>query len=288
MKHLTLAAALLLGTTTLTTAQDRADRSTWLYDHSETREGALGLDGIARVRILSHGDELQVHGLTHVDELSFVGTAWARRVQDLADVRISAYRTGNVLTLETHQPPSHQVDTRLTLRVELPDSLVVDIEDGPGSLNVKQVRRLQVDDGAGPLSIEGVAEDLVVEDGSGPVTLREIHGSVELTDGLGDLDVQDVGGDLELHDGQGAVRVADVDGHVNVQDGSGAIDVDRVHGNVRVRADGAGDIAVEHVRGNLVIEDDRSGRLTYGNVDGNLQLPGDHLELADAESLQES
>ncbi|MEM7249577.1 MAG: hypothetical protein AAF533_29990 [Acidobacteriota bacterium] len=257
MKHFAVAAVLTLLTATTASAQPFEAEADLLFRQSEIREGSIDLEGVTRIRIVSNGDELQVQGLTYTDALIYSGMAWAHDLSDIDDVQVEITRTGTLVTLEARRPPRHEAETRLVVNVELPDWLPVDIDDGAGTVTVRQLLRLNAVDGAGAITIEDIAEDLTLEDGSGPVSLKGVHGSVTLLDGPGDLDVADVGGNLNLRDGAGALRAHDVDGDVLVDDGSGGISLGRIRGDVDVRTGDTDGLDARHVGGKLTIRNDR-------------------------------
>ena len=124
---------------------------------------------------------------------------------------------------------------RISLEVQMPEGM-----------------HLNVDDGSGSVEIENVRGDVVMDDGSGSLTMKDVGGEVRIDDGSGSITVSGVGGDLSINDGSGSIKVDGVGGSVTVDDGSGGIDVS--------------DVAED-----LIIVDDGSGGLNFSNIGGRVE-----------------
>ncbi len=110
--------------------------------------------------------------------------------------------------------------------------------------------------------------DLSVDDGSGSLVIRDVLGSVLVDDGSGSMLIENVGS-LAIDDGSGSVRIAGVNGDLEIDDGSGSVQIERVTGTV-VIDDGSGGIDVRDVGGDLVIESDGSGSLRHSDIRGRV------------------
>ena len=124
---------------------------------------------------------------------------------------------------------------RISLEVQMPEGM-----------------HLNVDDGSGSVEIENVRGDVVMDDGSGSLSLKDVGGEVRIEDGSGSITVSGVGGDLWINDGSGGIKVDGVAGSVTVDDGSGSIDV-------------------SDVEEDLIIVDDGSGGLSFSNIGGRVE-----------------
>jgi hypothetical protein len=113
---------------------------------------------------------------------------------------------------------------------------------------------------------------LAIEDGSGSVVVRDVRGDIVVEDGSGSLSMNAVGGAVNVDDGSGSISIERAGGDVRIVDGSGSIDVRHVAGSVFVD-DGSGGIDVSDVDQDLVIEDDGSGGLRYVRVLGRVDKP---------------
>lgn len=131
---------------------------------------------------------------------------------------------------------------------------------------------LQIEDGSGNISINGMAADIAIEDGSGAIAL-DGGASVEIEDGSGEMQISHLSGSLSITDGSGSIQVQQVAGAVRIEDGSGDITVRQVGGQVRV-SDGSGSISV-HQAGSFVLDDDGSGELDLTDIQGAVELNKD-------------
>jgi hypothetical protein len=116
------------------------------------------------------------------------------------------------------------------------------------------------------------ALDLEINDGAGDMSVVGVDGDVSIDDGSGGIDVADVGGNLKIHDGSGSIKVHNVRKGVRISDGSGSIDVTRVGGDVWIE-DGSGGIEVHDVAGKLDVPQNGSGGVRYSDVRGTVNVP---------------
>ena len=128
---------------------------------------------------------------------------------------------------------------RIDLEVIVPEGFALTIEDGSGSMVVRQV-----------------LGDVHIEDGSGSLSLRDTGGRITINDGSGSIEIDQAGGDVSIVDGSGSIDVHGVRGSVTVDDGSGGIDVSDVSQDVIVASDGSGGVHTARVAGNVIREDE--------------------------------
>jgi len=124
---------------------------------------------------------------------------------------------------------------------------------------------LEIDDGSGPITVDGISSTVRIDDGSGSIELTRT-GDVEIDDGSGSIWLENTGA-VRIDDGSGSITIARAAGDVYVEDGSGTIEIRGVHGSVTVD-DGSGDIEIDDVERDLIIEEEGSGSLRYTNVRG--------------------
>lgn len=215
------------------------------YDCKYQRDIEVRIDNARQLAIEAGSGMLEVVGDPAATAITINGTACAssQKLLDQIDLRTSDGRSAELETLlpEASGWLGGKRYAALHLRLSVPETLRLDIEDGSGSISVRNT---------GPVSLR---------DGSGSVSLREI------------------GGDLNIiEDGSGSIEIADVSGAVLVgSDGSGSISIKRVDGNVDIERDGSGSIAVNRVAGNFRVGRDGSGSINFSDVDGELDLPRD-------------
>jgi hypothetical protein len=218
--------ALLVGCD-LVTCDQTADRST-----------SVSAGGIDTVRIIAEAGSLDVEGQLNLTEVEAKGIACAGSSGDLDDIQFEVTTSGSEIVVEARTPDGNsQFDVTITV----PNSVLIEIEDGSGSVDVRDVAGLQIDDGSGDVDVSNVSGNVVViEDGSGDIGLRSISGAVDIEkDGSGEITVSDVGGDVLIaEDGSGSIHVTDVAGDFEVrQDGSGGIDHSGIAGTVDIPED---------------------------------------------------
>ena len=111
-----------------------------------------------------------------------------------------------------------------------------------------------------------------IDDGSGSIDVRNFVSDVRIDDGSGSIDVHVVGA-LDIDDGSGSIDVTSVAGDVTINDGSGGITLDKVGGSVTID-DGSGSIRVTDVAKDLIIIDAGSGSVSFSDVRGTVEQDG--------------
>jgi hypothetical protein len=226
--------------------------------HKAQRSAALDVAGATRVEVVARAGSLRIEGRAGLARLSASGTACAPEAAQLDKVQILATRQGGTLRVEAQVPEGTWGlgNASLDLRIELPDSLALKVEDTSGPLEVRGVAALDLVDSSGEIVVEDVKGDLSVQDSSGEMRLLGVGGSVRVSDSSGEIEITRVGGGVEIE-----------------QDSSGGIRIAQVSGAVRVRADGSGEIDVRDVGGDFTVDRDGSGDITHRGVKGKVSLP---------------
>jgi DUF4097 and DUF4098 domain-containing protein YvlB len=120
----------------------------------------------------------------------------------------------------------------------------------------------------GDFECAGALGDVRVRSGMGQIRV-ELAGSVNLKNGLGDITVDGVTGRAEVTTGSGEVRVRDVGADAVIKNSNGDIWVGAVGGDLRLQA-ANGSIAVDVARGSVVAKsangDVRLGEVERGSV----------------------
>lgn len=217
---------------------------------------AVDTSGISTVRVITGAGSLEVTGRTG-GPIEATGTACASNQNDLEDIRLVTRKRGQTLEIEAEIPDQNRSwgrSARMDVRISLPDSIELEIEDGSGSIEIRNTGDTRIDDGSGSITVHG-ARSLWIDDGSGDIDIENIAGLVEIEDGSGDIDIRDV---------RNTVRILD--------DGSGGIDIKRVTGNVIIDDDGSGGIYVTEVGGDLVVGDHGSGGLSFDRINGKVSV----------------
>lgn len=207
-----------------------------ICDETAERTATAPASGIDTVRVIAEAGDLDIEGKPSLTEISADGTACAANTGDLDEIQFEVSTSGSEIVIEARTPGS---SSQFDVRIDVPDSVLVEIDDGSGNIRVRDVAAVRIIDGSGDVDVAGISLDLVVnDDGSGDLDLRAVTGSVD----------------------------------VNI-DGSGDITIAEVDGDVRIGTDGSGSIDVSGVGGDFTVGDDGSGAISYRDVAGSVDIP---------------
>lgn len=168
------------------------------------------------------------------------------------DTNLSLKQSGNQATLVANFDSNinFKRSPYIDLTIQVPSSMMLDIDDGSGDIEIKGVAaNIKVDDGSGDMWIRG-GNNLDIQDGSGSVDISNTTGKLTLEDGSGSINLQGIGGDTHIDDGSGDLSVQNVNGRVVIDDGSGDIEVDNTLG-LSIIESGSGDLSVDNINGSV-------------------------------------
>lgn len=228
--------------------------------HTAPRQITVPTDGVKSIEVRAAAGSLVVQGGAAAG-VRASGTACSSSADALADIRLESHRSGERLIIEAVIPEESAWtftgtrQRRLDFTVELPPALPVEIHDGSGSIEVRNVAAVDIEDGSGEIDVQGVRGAVKIDDGSGEITIRDAGGPVRITDGSGGIEIRSIRGEVVIEeDGSGGIDVAEITGNVLVEDdGSGSIAVRNISGNFTVRNDGSGGVSVDGVRGRVSV-----------------------------------
>ncbi|MGS0682216.1 hypothetical protein ACVBIL_13750 [Shewanella sp. 125m-7] len=195
---------------------------------------------------------------TGAGDLNIQGVEGLTQIMVSADIysygdiesNLSLEQNGTKVTLIANFDSSinFQRSPYIDLTIQVPSSMMLDIDDSSGDIEIKNVSaNIKVDDGSGDMWIKG-GKDLDIQDGSGSVDISNTTGKLTLEDGSGSITLSDIGGDTHIDDGSGDLSVHNVNGRVVIDDGSGDIDVDNTLG-LSIIESGSGDLSVDNING---------------------------------------
>jgi len=255
MRFLTPIALTLLGATSL-----------GAQDYTAPRSANVPASRAQRIEVIARAGSLRIDGRNGARDVSVRGTARASSRSALEEIKLIAEERGGTIYIEADIPENrdwrdddHQ---SLDLTIEVPSDLPINVQDGSGDLEIRNVGELELSDGSGEAVIEHVGGNLRMRDGSGSVHIADVRGDVSVTDGSGLLDIRDVEGGVEIGSkGSGELRVASVAKSVHVRSkGSGSVDVSHVGGDFVVERKASGDIQYSDVKGRVDVPERRAGR----------------------------
>jgi len=179
--------------------------------------------------------------------------------------------TGRILVIATIEVPGANADEAQQV---IEEDLVLNLQNDGSRASLagyfRDSRRSSNDSPRVNLDVR-VPErlSLDIEDGSGSIEVRDVNGGIELEDGSGSIRVTDNGGPLRIRDGSGSIEIERAGGDIRIKDGSGSITVAEVEGSVTIE-DGSGSIDARDIAGDLVVPDEGSGSFDYSNVAGRV------------------
>lgn len=216
-------------------------------DYEEVRELSLATRGIDTLEIDAGAGSLDITGVRGTGEITVVATIDIDtddddRAREIIESRLvlSLEKDSDIAKLDAWFEDGGwswgRGDTpRVSLEVQMPEGMHLNVDDGSGSIEIRNVRG-----------------DIIIDDGSGSLSMKDVGGHVRIEDGSGSITVSGVGGDILINDGSGSIKVRGVAGSVTVDDGSGSIDV-------------------SDVEEDLIIVDDGSGGLNFSNIGGRVE-----------------
>lgn len=236
--HLSL---VLLGLLAATLAEAGGHRD-YNAGFQEQRELSLDAGGLNALSIDAGSGALKVRGVAGSDEIRVTAKIGVDeedegRARELIErgLRLSLERDGDAATLVAHLDIDGWRGSGggVSLLVELPAGIALDIRDTSGSIEVSDTEA-----------------DVAIDDGSGSIEIDNVR-AVDVVDGSGSIDVRDAAGDVSIEDGSGSISVARIGGSVRIDDGSGSIRVDGVERDVIIEESGSGSVSIAGVRGSV-------------------------------------
>jgi len=246
---------------------------------SEERTANVPAATAKQVRIDADSGDLRVEGVAGLTEVRVRGTVCAAREEQLKSVDMRTSQSGDDILVDAIIPSvSFGNSPYLHLVVEVPESMAVRVKDDSGSINIRNVASVDVDDESGDIEISEVKGNVRVTDDSGSMVIDRVAGDVTVDrDESGDIRITRVDGGVVIdRDDSGSIDVQDVKKDVEIgSDQSGGITVRNVDGRVTVRRDDSGSIDVRDVKGDFEVGSDGSGSIHYSDVGGQVRIPSD-------------
>lgn len=146
----------------------------------------------------------------------------------------------------------------LDLELEVPESILLNVKDSSGDIDIRNVAGVSVHDSSGDIEIYQVSGNVTAVDSSGGIELEDIGGDVTIeSDSSGDIEGEGIDGTVLVEkDSSGGIRFEDVGKDFIVErDSSGDITAKGVGGDFRVLRDGSGDIRSSDVAGEVDVPD---------------------------------
>jgi len=235
----------------------------WNCKYEKDIDQVLDLEGSEMLVVLAGAGDLEIKGDKEASAATIRGRVCVSDEDWLDESRIDTLkgRTAEIIVelpeISASWSLMGNIYAYIDLEITVPASMVMDIKDSSGDVEI---------DGIGSLSLK---------DSSGDILVENIEGSVTVHDSSGDMVLNDIGGDVTVgSDSSGDIRGRDVAGSVLVsRDSSGDIRFIDVGRDFTVERDSSGDITAKGVGGDVVVKWDSSGDIISSNVNGNIQTP---------------
>ncbi len=242
-------------------------------DYTETRNLNLDCEDIEKLIIDCGAGYLKVTGNKNIDEIEVtarieienINTEKAERLlEKYIELSLKARGSRAILTSSFERTESFfsfifnkNANVTIDLTVEIPEHLHVDIDDGSGFIEIRNLSGdIRIDDGSGDIEIDDSDGDIDIDDGSGDIEIEDVTGEIDIDDGSGDINIKNAKGDIFVDDGSGEIYAVEIDGNIKVDDGSGSININGVEEDVIIEDAGSGSVSIKNVAGKVHRYDD--------------------------------
>jgi hypothetical protein len=164
---------------------------------------------------------------------------------------------------------------------------VADIENGYGSVTVRDAGAGKWTNAFGSIDLSGVGGNAIISDNNGSVTVADVKGTLEIRNRFGSITAQNVQGTANITGGNGSVTVSDM-GAANITTSFASVEARNIRGDLSVHDNNgnveiatiAGGADITNSFGNVVFADIRSrvqcttnnGRVNGRNIGGSITI----------------
>ncbi len=212
-------------------------------DYSEVRDLKIPSAGITGLEVEAGAGSLEVTGVPGARNIVVTATITIENANDdeageiiASDLTLVLERDGDRAQLKAYfdqADSGHGPNATINLEVRVPTGVSLKVHDSSGSIDVNDI-----------------AADVLIDDGSGSIEIRNV-GSLSIDDGSGSINVNSVAGDVSIVDGSGSIMVRKVGGSVTIDDGSGSIQVHDIEKDLIIEDAGSGSVTISGVRGRI-------------------------------------
>jgi hypothetical protein len=225
-------------------------------EYTAPRSGTASTAGISTIRVANGSGRLIITGNPSATEVRATGTAHAASQRDLDGVKLVVERQGDEIVVHPDMNDSwNGCDCFMDLTVEVPTSIALEVADGSGGAELRNVGSARITSGSGGVTVQHTSGSVAIRSGSGRARVSDIHGDLRASSGSGGISANGVTGSVEIeHSGSGSVSLSNVSGSVHVGSiGSGSLDADGVGGDLTVDSKGSGSVHYASVRGKVSV-----------------------------------
>jgi DUF4097 and DUF4098 domain-containing protein YvlB len=223
-------------------------------------------------------------------EISVVAVKKASPGANLDRIEVQITERQGGLVIQTKKPATLG-NASVNLEVMTPDDTRLDVHNGAGSVSVQGLHsEVQVDTGTGSVHLHNVSGQIDAHSGAGSIEVQDAEGTLKVDTGTGSVTLTVVAGEIDAHSGAGSIKVRDGRGQdVRLDTGSGSVDYDgSLQGDCRFES-GAGSITLRlpadlnmnvemHTgAGTIEVGFPVDGRVTKREVEGTIGSGADGL-----------
>lgn len=215
----------------------------------------ISTDQLKMLEVESGSGELVIIGVDNVNEITVKADIYTDKDSNY-DLSLKKVGSRAVLVAKNSSTSGfwNGSSPSIDLHVTVPKALALDIDDGSGSIDIKNINnKVTIEDGSGDMSVKNIQGDLAIEDGSGELEVSNISGNVDIDDGSGEMSIADISGAVSVVDGSGDMDIHHVGGSVTIDDGSGDINLSDA-GALTITESGSGGLKVKDVKGEFNID----------------------------------
>jgi DUF4097 and DUF4098 domain-containing protein YvlB len=283
----------------------------WADPIERRLETSISLADVSNVEITHQFGDVIITGIDQekahlIAEIQVVASSATDAQEYIREIDIPLSLDGSGLLVATSMPPQQPASvqaTTVSLQLELPQDLPLEVENSFGDIQVQGCTgglkartchgALVVRDCAGDLELTNRNGSISIQDSKGnlraktsfgPIIALRIQGDVHASNDFGDVTVREITGAAELKTSEGLIEIVGVDGDATVNNHLGQIIVQQVAGNLTV--DNAGSpVRIAEVSGGTYIESRRGevhaeklgGDVVILNREGNVELALDEI-----------
>ncbi len=210
------------------------------------------------------------------------------RAKSVADrIKLEVTNKNGILFITPNRKDLKSLGKRVTtsLKIEVPDSLKLNIDNEYGDINVSEMKNgCSFDARKGDLRVTNSEGDLQIKSESESVYLKGVEGGVAIDAGFTEVDMEDINGDVSVITSHKPVRIEAVAGNLKIENRHDDVEVTGITGTVNINNPG-GQVSLSGISGQVTVVNSK-GDVSISEAAGpvNLVTAYGDVELKDLES----
>ena len=254
----------------------------------------LELEGITGLEIRNAYGDISVEGISNAE-----GKGSAELISSLRDkdevraksvsdrIQLEVTNRNGILLITPNRKDLKSLGKRVTtsLKIEVPDSLKLNINNEYGDISVSGIKNdCSFDARKGELHVSSIEGDLQIKGESESVYLRGVGGGVTINAGFTEVDIEDVIGSVSVITSHKPVRIDAVTGDLEIENRHDDVEVTGITGNVNIDNPGGG-VSLAGITGQVTVVNSK-GDVSISETSGpvNLVTAYGDVNLKDLES----